>query len=107
MAIYRLKSKIFATPSASPKPKYTAAQRKSYQAGMQAAQKKSAAQIQNLQNQLKQAQGSIQDLQNKPSGMGTGLLVGSLGAIGGTAALNTIKRNSEESAASMGQAETY
>ena len=107
MAIYRLKSKIFATPGPSPKPKYTAVQRKSYQAGMQAAQKKSAAQIQSLQQQNQSLQNSVQELQNKPNGMGTGLLVGSLGAIGGTAALNTIKRNSEESAASMSQAETY
>ena len=100
MAIYRLKSKIFYTPQE--KASYAAGKK----AGMQNAQKRMQKQLQDLRNKNKSLTTQVTDLQNKPSGMGKGILVGSIGAIGGTAALNTIKKNSAGES-SMGQSETY
>ena len=87
MAIYRLKSKLF----------YTPAEKASYAAGKKA----------DMQNKNKALTGQVTDLQNKPNGIGTGLAIGTLGTLGGTAALNTMKRNSEENADSMSHSETY
>ena len=101
MAIYRLKSKLFYTPAE--KASYAAGKK----AGMQNAQKRMQKQLQDLQNKNKALTGQVTDLQNKPNGIGTGLAIGTLGTLGGTAALNTMKRNSEENADSMSHSETY
>ena len=89
MAVYRLKSKLFYTPAE--KASYAAGKK----AGMQNAQKRMQKQLQELQNKNKSLTGQVNDLQNKPSGMGTGIAIGSIGAIGGSAMLNTMRRNSE------------
>ena len=101
MATYRLKSKLFYTPAE--KASYAAGKK----AGMQNAQKRMQKQLRDLQNKNKALTGQVTDLKNKPSGVGTGIALGSLGAIGGSAMLNTMKRNSEDAQNSLESSSSY
>ena len=116
MATYKIKSKLFAKTGPAPKPKYTAAQRKSYQAGIDKANKLNAAKINDLQtkntnlqtqldtankgatelnNQITSLTKANQELQDKP-GMGSGALLGVTGTLAGMVGLGKYRQKKEE-----------
>jgi hypothetical protein len=82
MATYRLKSKLFYTPG----------EKKSYNAGIKAGQKRMQAQ---MNQKMKNLQSQLDAAQNKP-GMGTGVALGAVGTIGSVAGLGAYKQKKEE-----------
>lgn len=88
MATFRLKSKLFYTPG----------EKKSYNAGIKAGQKRMQAQmnkkIAEANQKMKNLQGQIDSAQNKP-GMGTGIALGAVGTIGSVAGLGAYKQKKE------------